>query len=65
MEAQTVSWINEHKNGWRVALLVVVLVAIMGPWTFDPINVPSEYPCQAPYIRLDDDFCGTPLPGTW
>ena len=65
MEAQTVSWINEHKNGWRVALLVVVLVAFMGHWTFDVIYVPSEYSCSAPNIRLDDDFCGTPLPGTW
>jgi hypothetical protein len=65
MEAQTVSWINEHKNGWRVALLVVVLVAIMGPWTFDPIFLPPGFSCSAPNIRLDDDFCGTPLPGTW
>ena len=59
------SWINEHKNGWRAALLVVVLVAIMGPWTFDQILVPSEYSCSAPNIRLDDDFCGTTLPGTY
>ena len=65
MEAQTVSWINEHKNGWRVALLVVVLVAIMGPWTFDPIFLPPGFSCSAPNIRLDDDFCGTPLSGTW
>ena len=58
-------WINEHKNVWRVAILVVVLVAIMGPWTFDLIWVPSEYSCSAPFIRLDNDFCGTPLPGIW
>jgi len=63
MEAQTVSWINEHKSGWRVALLV--LVAIMGPWTFDQIFLPSGFSCSDPYIRLDDDFCGTPLPGMW
>jgi hypothetical protein len=65
MEAQTVPWISEHKNGWRVALLVLVLVAIVGPWTIDQILVPSEYSCSTPNIRLDDDFCGTPLPGTW
>jgi len=57
-------WINEHKGVWRVAILVVALVAIMGPWTFtDLIHVPSEYSCSAPFIRLDDDFCGTPLSG--
>ena len=56
------SWINEHKGVWRVAVLVVALVAIMGPWTFtDLIHVPSEYSCSAPFIRFDDDFCGTPL----
>ena len=65
MEAQTVLWINLRKNGWRVALLVVVLVAMLGPWTFDQILVPSEFSCSAPNIRLDGDFCGTPLPGTW
>jgi len=57
------SWINEHKKVWRVAILVVGLVAIMGPWVFDVIYVPSEYSCSAPNIRLDNDFCGTPLPG--
>ena len=59
------SWINEHENAWRVAILAVVLVAIMGPWTFDRISVPSEYTCSAPNIRLDNDFCGMPLPGIW
>ena len=54
-------WINEHKNVWRVAVLVLLLVATMGPWTFDLINVPSEYPCSAPNIRLEGDFCGLPV----
>ena len=58
-------WISEHKNVWRVAILAVVLVAIMGPWTLDLTNVPSEYSCSAPNIRLDDNFCGMPLPGIW
>jgi len=57
-------WINEHKGVWRVAILVVALVAIMGPWTFtDLLHVPSEYSCSAPFIRFNDDFCGTPLSG--
>jgi hypothetical protein len=56
-------WINEHKNVWRVAVLVLLLVAIMGPWAFDRIYVPSEYSCSAPFIRLEGDFCGVPLRG--
>jgi len=58
-------WIDEHKRVWRAAILGVALVAVMGPWIFDLVNVPSEYPCSAPYVRLDNDFCGIPLPGTW
>ena len=59
------SWIYKHKRVWRVAILVLLLVAIMGPWTFDRINVPSEYPCSTPNIRLEGDFCGTPMSGIW
>ena len=62
------SWIDEHKKVWRAAVLVLLLVAIAGPWTFEVIWVPSEppfSPCSAPYIRLDEDFCGTPMSGKW
>jgi hypothetical protein len=58
------SWINKHLRVWRVAILVLLLVAIMGPWTFDRTHVPAEYPC-APHVRLEGDFCGTPLSGIW
>jgi hypothetical protein len=27
------------------------------------INVPAEYPCSAPFVRLRGDFCGVPLSG--
>lgn len=62
------SWFNEHKKVWRVAVLVLLLVAIAGPWTFELIWVPSEppfSPCSAPYIRLDENFCGMPMSGKW
>jgi len=44
-------------------VLLLLGAAIIGPWTFDVINVPSEYSCQAPYIWLYGDFCGVPLSG--
>jgi hypothetical protein len=59
------SWINNHKSGWRLAVLVLLLVAIIGPWTFDRILVPSEYRCSAPFVRLEGDYCGKPLSGMW
>jgi hypothetical protein len=40
-----------------------MIVAFLGPWTFDLIHVPSEFSCSEPNIRLDENFCGTPLAG--
>ncbi len=57
------SWINKHKRIWRAAILLLLLVALMGPWVFEQINVPAQYPCSPPFIRLGGDFCGIPLSG--
>lgn len=54
--------INEYKAGWRKIFLVLLLVALSGPWYFDRVNVPPAYPCSSG-IRLDDDFCGLPGSG--
>jgi hypothetical protein len=57
------SWIIEHRRVWGIAILALLLLAMMGPWSFDQINVPAEYPCSAPWIRLEGDFCGLPYSG--
>jgi len=44
------SWINEHKNVGRVAVLMLLLVAIMGPWTYSSDGVPPAEWCRAPNI---------------
>ena len=59
------SWLDHHRRVWRVAILMTLPVAMMGPWTFDRVHVPSQYACSAPHIRLDENFCGILLPGTW
>jgi hypothetical protein len=56
-------WISKHKKVWRVAILVVGLAALVGPWGFDETNVPAEYTCSPPSVRLEGDFCGHPLEG--
>jgi hypothetical protein len=53
-------WIKERKRIWRTAVLLLLLIALTGPWFFDRIWVPAEYICSAPNIRLDDAFCGKP-----
>ncbi len=59
------SWIRENPTVWRRASLLLALGALVAPWTFELIWVPPEpeYICRPPYIRLDEDFCGKPLPG--
>lgn len=57
------SWINEHQRGWRTGLLLLAAVALAGPWLVDTIHVPAEFACSPPNVRLEGDFCGTPLPG--
>ncbi len=58
-------WLNKYKRVWRISILILLLVAMIGPWTFERINVPSKYPCTAPFIRLEGDFCGEPMSGIW
>lgn len=58
-------WLNNYKHVWRTAILLLLLVALMGPWAFDLISVPEEYACSPPNFRLEGDFCGIPLSGLW
>ena len=55
------SWLIAHLRFWRTLGLIVLLVAIGGPWFFDRINVPLPYVCSLPNIRLDENFCGLPI----
>jgi hypothetical protein len=57
--------IIEFKQSWRVAGMAILIFALIGPWTYEVINVPAEYSCSAPYVRLEGDFCGEPMPGYW
>jgi hypothetical protein len=57
------SWVSEHQLTWRMALLVLMVVAIIGPWSFDRVYVPTEFECEPPHLRLEGDFCGFPLSG--
>jgi hypothetical protein len=58
-------WIIENKRLWRGLLLGLLFMALMGPWVFDIIHVPAEYPCSAAWVRLVGDYCGEPRSGIW
>jgi hypothetical protein len=53
------------KKLWRWLILLVVLGSFFGPWVIDSINVPAEYECQPPGVRMDGDSCGYPISGAW
>ena len=47
----------------RWVALALLGAALLGPWSYDLINVPAEYSCESPYLRLIDDYCGLPYSG--
>lgn len=57
--------ITEFKTTWRIAGILLLIFALIGPWTYEVVNVPAEYSCSAPYVRLEGDFCGEPMAGLW
>jgi hypothetical protein len=56
-------WINDHRYDWGGILLALLTISLLGTWGYDLINVPAQYDCNLPYIRLKGDFCGSPVPG--
>ncbi len=53
----------KSKSIIRAGALLLIVLALLGPWMYDSVNVPAEYACDKPFIRLDGDFCGIPLSG--
>jgi len=56
-------WLYEHRKILSFLVLVLLITTLIGPWGFDQINVPAEYACDSPFIRLYGDFCGLPISG--
>lgn len=57
--------VNEHRRIIRAGILVLFIIAMLGPWGYDLINVPAQYTCQPPNVRLYGDFCGVPVSGAF
>lgn len=56
-------WFVQHKTALRLIALTLLIISMMGAWYFEVVNVPGEYPCSKPFIRLDSNFCGDPTSG--
>jgi hypothetical protein len=57
------AWITSHWKIIRLIGLLLLLLGLLGPWGYDRVNVPVEFDCQDPYIRLEGEFCGLPISG--
>ena len=57
------SFMTENKVLWRILILALFIISMLGPWAFDLLNVPAQYPCGKPSVRLYGDFCGSPISG--
>jgi len=57
-------WINAHKDIGRVAVLVLLLTAIIGPWTYTSDGVPPPEWCRAPFILLENGHSVRLVPGS-
>ena len=57
--------LREIKNSalWRALFLALFLISVLGLWAFDLFNVPAQYPYTPPNVRLNGDFCGSPVSG--
>ena len=43
----TTTWFVRRQNIWRVAILVLLLAAILGPWTYSADGLPPAEWCLA------------------
>jgi hypothetical protein len=58
-----VSALVKYGQLWRVAALLLLLIAMFGPWTYERVDMPPSAPCTAPNVQAaGDPYCGIPLP---
>jgi hypothetical protein len=56
-------WLDEHKGILRIMMLIVFIAALAGPWILERLHVPAQYACTPPTVRLEGDYCGSPMSG--
>jgi len=51
------AWLHQSKNVVRGAVLILLLVAIVGPWTYSSDGAPPAEWCRDPNILLENERC--------
>ena len=57
------SFVLAKESFLRKFILGAFVIAMLGPWSFDLVGVPAQFPCGFPSVRLVGDFCGFPVSG--
>jgi len=60
------STIDKNSRTWRALALILLLIAMIGPWTYERVYVPPPEPCTAPNVQVEGDlYCGIPFSILW
>jgi len=60
------STIVKNSRTWRAVALILLLIAMFGPWTYERVYAPPSNPCAAPNVQIEGDlYCGIPFPILW
>jgi hypothetical protein len=51
------AWMRQHKNWVLLAVFVLLLIAILGPWGYEGDGVPPPEFCHPPFILLENGNC--------
>jgi len=58
--------IDKNSRTWRAIILILLLIAMIGPWTYERVYVPPPEPCAAPNVQVEGDlYCGIPFSILW
>lgn len=57
------AWFRNHRTVMRLCVLAMLIVALLGPWVYEALSVPDEYPCGPSLVRIRPGFCGDPMSG--
>ena len=49
-------------QAWRKIIMVLMIVALSGPWAFERLNIPEPNRCDSGF-RMDEEFCGVEISG--
>lgn len=60
------TFIAKHRRLARLAALTLLLIALLGPWSYERVYVPPPTPCAPPKAQVEGDpYCGLPLSVLW